>query len=201
RPVQLGPGEGPTGQRHDPPAALSEVSEIERFADGGFEAVDPRQGRGGKPVVHREAVAGSFGCEASGVTVTRSQSAKGKALSRSSSSASLSARYSPIAVVPSPPSGRLQSRARCPSSESSAAAADSARWRWSTSASGVPAGTSTSNSTRNSILSSFCCSVSGRRVSGQAADPERSSGDFFEMAEAEGLDHLCLHRRDVLVGL
>src|SRR5258707_14446795 len=23
-----------------------------------------------------------------------------------------------------------------------------------------------------------------------------SSGDFFEMAEAEGLDHLCLHRRD-----
>src|SRR5229473_4038734 len=28
-----------------------------------------------------------------------------------------------------------------------------------------------------------------------------SSGDFFEMAEAQGLDHLCLDRRDVLVGL
>src|SRR5258705_6916088 len=28
-----------------------------------------------------------------------------------------------------------------------------------------------------------------------------SSGDFFEMAEAEGLDHLGLHGRDVLVGL
>ena len=27
------------------------------------------------------------------------------------------------------------------------------------------------------------------------------SGDFFEMAEAEGLDHLGLDRRDVLVGL
>src|SRR5882762_7314177 len=28
-----------------------------------------------------------------------------------------------------------------------------------------------------------------------------SSGDLFEIAEAEGLDHLCLDRRDVLVGL
>src|SRR6266851_2530350 len=28
-----------------------------------------------------------------------------------------------------------------------------------------------------------------------------SSGDFFEMAEAQGLDHLRLERRDVLVGL
>src|SRR5437879_7217576 len=28
-----------------------------------------------------------------------------------------------------------------------------------------------------------------------------SLGDFFEMAEAQGLDHLCLDRRDVLVGL
>src|SRR6266567_6749302 len=28
-----------------------------------------------------------------------------------------------------------------------------------------------------------------------------SSGDFFEVAEAEGLDHLGLHGRDVLVGL
>src|SRR5262249_52348246 len=28
-----------------------------------------------------------------------------------------------------------------------------------------------------------------------------SSGDFFEMAEAQGLHHLCLDRRDVLVGL
>jgi hypothetical protein len=27
------------------------------------------------------------------------------------------------------------------------------------------------------------------------------SGDFFEVAEAEGLDHLGLHGRDVLVGL
>ena len=61
----------------------------------------------------------------------------------------------PIAVVPSPASGRLQSRTRCPSSASLAAAADSARWCCSTSASGVPAGTSTSNSTRTSMLSSF----------------------------------------------
>src|SRR6266478_388970 len=28
-----------------------------------------------------------------------------------------------------------------------------------------------------------------------------SSGDFFEVAEAEGLDHLGLHGRDVFVGL
>ena len=28
-----------------------------------------------------------------------------------------------------------------------------------------------------------------------------SSGDLFEIAEAEGLDHVCLDRRDVLVGL
>jgi hypothetical protein len=28
-----------------------------------------------------------------------------------------------------------------------------------------------------------------------------SSGDFFEVAEAEGPDHLGLHGRDVLVGL
>src|SRR6266850_7969564 len=30
---------------------------------------------------------------------------------------------------------------------------------------------------------------------------EASSRDFFEMAEAQGLDHLRLDRRDVLVGL
>src|SRR5258707_5904639 len=30
---------------------------------------------------------------------------------------------------------------------------------------------------------------------------ENSSSDFFEVAEAEGLDHLGLHGRDVLVGL
>ena len=28
-----------------------------------------------------------------------------------------------------------------------------------------------------------------------------SSGDLFEIAEAEGFDHVCLDRRDVLVGL
>ena len=28
-----------------------------------------------------------------------------------------------------------------------------------------------------------------------------SSRDLFEIAEAEGLDHICLDRRDVLVGL
>src|SRR5258707_10164925 len=28
-----------------------------------------------------------------------------------------------------------------------------------------------------------------------------SSGDLFEITEAEGLDHVCLDRRDVLVGL
>ena len=28
-----------------------------------------------------------------------------------------------------------------------------------------------------------------------------SSGDLFEIAEAEGLDHVCLDKRDVLVGL
>src|SRR5712664_4429999 len=28
-----------------------------------------------------------------------------------------------------------------------------------------------------------------------------SSGDLFEIAEAEGLDHVCLDRGDVLVGL
>ena len=70
-------------------AALGEVSEIERFAHGGFEAVDPLQGRIGKRGAHREAVAGSFGCASSGVTVTRSQSARGSAARRPSSSASL----------------------------------------------------------------------------------------------------------------
>jgi hypothetical protein len=39
--VQLGPGEGPTGQRDDEPAALGEVAEFQRLAQGGFEAVDP----------------------------------------------------------------------------------------------------------------------------------------------------------------
>src|SRR6266566_5109735 len=154
RPVQLGPGEGPAGQRHDPPAPFRDLAELQCFADGGFEAVDPRQGRIGKYGTHREAVAGSFGCDSSGVTVTRSQSASGSAASRSSSCAWLKARYSPIAVVPSPTSGRLQSRTSRPSSASLAAATDSARWCCSTSASGVPAGTSTSNSTRNSMLSS-----------------------------------------------
>src|SRR6266446_3165526 len=154
-PVQLRPGEGPPGQRHDPPAPFRDLTELQSFADGGFEAVDPTQGRIGKRGAHREAVAGSFGCASSGVTVTRSQSARGRPASRSSSCAWLKARYSPIAVVPSPRSGRLQSRTRCPSSASLAAAADSARWCCSTSASGVPAGTSTSNSTRNSMLSSL----------------------------------------------
>src|SRR5712691_8119650 len=153
-PVQLRPGEGPAGQRHDPPAPFRDLAELQCFADGGFEAVDPRQGRIGKYGAHRDAVAGSLGCDSSGVTVTRSQSARGRPASRSSSCAWLKARYSPIAVVPSPTSGRLQSRTRCPSTASLAAAADSARWCCSTSASGVSAGTSTSNSTRNSMLSS-----------------------------------------------
>src|SRR6266550_3402090 len=123
RPVQLGPGEGPAGQGHDPPAPLRDLAELQCFADGGFEAVDPGQGRVGKYGAHREAVAGSLGCASSGVTVTRSQSASGRAASRPPSSASLSARYSPIDVAPSTWSGRLQSRTRCPSSASFAAAA------------------------------------------------------------------------------
>src|SRR3989442_11705479 len=161
--VQLGPGEGPAGERHDPSAPLRDVAELQWFAHSGLEAVDPGQGRVGKHGAHRDAVAGSFGCDSSGVTVTRSQSARGRAASRPSSSAWLSARYSPIAVVPSPTSGRLQRRTRCPSSASLAAAADSARWCCSTSASGVAAGTSTSNSTRNSMLSSpfFATSPNG----------------------------------------
>src|SRR5262249_9258776 len=154
-PVQLGAGEGPAGQRHDAPAALGEVAEVERFAQGGFEAVDPGQGRVGKPGAHREPAAGSLGCASSGVTATRSRAARGRAAGRTSSATWLPARYSPIAVVSSPASGCLQSRTRCPSSASLAAAADSARWWCSASASGVPAGTSTSNSTRNSMLSSF----------------------------------------------
>src|SRR6266516_2231896 len=151
----LEPGEGPPGQRHDPPAPFRDLAELQCFADGGFETVDPAQGRIGKYGAHRDAVAGSFGCDSSGVTVTRSQSARGRPASRSSSCAWLKARYSPIAVVPSPTRGRLQSRTRCPSSASLTAAADSARWCCSTSASGVSAGTSTSNSTRNSMLLSF----------------------------------------------
>src|SRR5207244_13113574 len=101
-PVSLGAGDGAAGRRDDAPAALGEVAGVERFAQGGFEAVDPGQGRVGKPGAHRKAVAGSLGCASSGVTVTRSQSARGRAASRPSSAASLSARYSPIAVVPSP---------------------------------------------------------------------------------------------------
>src|SRR4029077_3715847 len=42
-PVQLGAGEGPAGQGHDALAALGDVAEVERFADGCLEAVDPRQ--------------------------------------------------------------------------------------------------------------------------------------------------------------
>src|SRR6266550_5966734 len=175
RPVQLGPGEGPAGQGHDPPAPLRDLAELQCFADGGFEAVDPGQGRVGKYGAHREAVAGSLGCASSGVTVTRSQSASGRAASRPPSSASLSARYSPIAVVPSPRSGRLQSRTRCPSSASLAAAADSARWCCSTSASGVPAGTSTSNSTRNSMLSSFLRDAAGWRLDPASGDRGRDA--------------------------
>src|SRR6266540_6661716 len=161
-PVELGAAEGPAGQRHDPPAALGEVAEVERLAQGGFEAVGPRQGRVGQQGAHRAAVAGSFGCASSGVVVIRSQSARGRAASRPSSSAWLSAWYSPIAVVPSPTSGRLQSRTRCPSSASLFAAADSARWCCSPPASGVPAWTSNSNSTRNSMLSSFLCDAPWR---------------------------------------
>src|SRR5262249_41505533 len=103
RPVQLGAREGPAGQRHDAPSALGDIAEIEWLPERGFEAVDPRQRRIRERVAHREAVAGSFGCAASGLTVTRSQSPRGRAASRSSSSAWLSARYSPIAVAPSPP--------------------------------------------------------------------------------------------------
>src|SRR5262249_37244918 len=90
--VQLGPGEGPASQRHDPPAALGEVTEIERLAQGGLEVVDRAQRRIGKCGAHREAAAGSFAGASSGVTLTRSQSARGRAPRRSSSSVWLSAR-------------------------------------------------------------------------------------------------------------
>src|SRR2546430_4127497 len=139
--VQLGPGEGPAGQRHDAPAAPGEVAGVGRFAQGGFEAADPGQGRAGKPGAHREAAAGSLGCASSGVTVTRSQPARGRAASRPTGAASLPARYSPIAVVPSPASGPFQSRTRGPAPASLAAAADPARWCCSTSAPAVPAST------------------------------------------------------------
>jgi hypothetical protein len=56
-PFQLGPGEGATGQRHDAPATLGDLAEVERFADGGLEAVDPRERRIGKLGAHRAAVA------------------------------------------------------------------------------------------------------------------------------------------------
>src|SRR6266566_4735884 len=102
RPVQLGAGEGPAGQGHDAPAALGDIPEIEWLPERRFEAVDLHQRRIREQVAHREALAGSFGCASSGVTVTRSQSARGRAASRPSSSASLSARYSTIAVAPSP---------------------------------------------------------------------------------------------------
>src|SRR5260221_13115115 len=39
------------------------------------------------------------------------------------------------------------------------------------------------------------------RASGSPLPRNDSSGDFFEMAEAQILDHLRLDRRDVLVGL
>jgi len=48
RPIQLGARECPAGQRDDAPAALGDIAEIERLAQGGFEAVDPRQGRIGE---------------------------------------------------------------------------------------------------------------------------------------------------------
>src|SRR5258705_5240196 len=152
-PFQVRPLEGAADLRDDSPAPLAHLAEIERFAKDSLEAVDQSQRRIRETVGHREASAGSFGCASSGVTVTRSQSAMGRAPSRPSSSASLSARYRPTAVDPSPTSGRLQRRTRCPSSASLAAAADSARWRRWTSSCGVPAGISSSNSTRNSITS------------------------------------------------
>src|SRR6266850_4474278 len=101
-PIQFGAVEATAGQRHDASAALSDVAEVERLTQGGFEAVDPAQGSIGKQGAHREAVTGSFGCASSGVTVTRSQSASGRPASRSSSCAWLKARYSPMAVFPSP---------------------------------------------------------------------------------------------------
>ena len=39
-PFSSGPAKVPLGQWHDPPAALSEVAEVEWFAHRGFEAVD-----------------------------------------------------------------------------------------------------------------------------------------------------------------
>src|SRR6266576_5325855 len=66
-----------------------------------------------------------------------------------------------MVVVSPATAARLQMRRRWPSSASLAAAADSPRVRCSTSLSGVPSGTSTSNSTRNSMKSSY--SLTGTR--------------------------------------
>src|SRR4051794_4676061 len=94
--------------------------------------------------------AGSLGWASSGVTMTRSQSARGRAPRRPSSWASLSARYRPTIVV-SPGAPDLQTRTRCPSSASSAVATASAFSRSLISDFEVPAGMARAKVTRDSM--------------------------------------------------
>ena len=64
RPVQLGPAERAAGQGDDAPVPLGHVAEIQRVAQGGFEAVDPLQGEDGAGCAHRrEPSPGSFACD------------------------------------------------------------------------------------------------------------------------------------------
>ena len=130
-PVELGPGERAAGQGHDAPVPLAHVAEIERFAERGLQAVDQGQPRIGKPVPHRASRArGSFGCGASGMTVTCIQSASGSAQSRRVELAPRCRRGTGQRPLRRRATrGRLQSRTRCPSSASLAAAAASARSR------------------------------------------------------------------------
>ena len=48
---------------------------------------------------------------------------------------------------------------------------------------------------------SYCFKLADHLLFGRPLPRNDSSGDFFEMAEAQVLDHLRLDKRDVLVGL
>jgi hypothetical protein len=72
RSIELRTSECPAGKGHDPPMSLGCVTEIERFAEGRFQPVDPGQARVGQVIAHRHLPsvrAGSLGWGPRGVTV------------------------------------------------------------------------------------------------------------------------------------